>query len=160
MFQSSNFAAEIYDGNIDNLHKNCVVQIISGRTTGTFPNVNYTGSFLSVVNNGPNFTSQRIDIITNKNTASYKRSWYYGNDTDYPGWSPWILDISNTDLMIFGGAKSVAIATETNIVHMYFYTDVDKQNGYRIDVNGTTKRLSLLRITNGSSAEICGVGMS
>lgn len=95
---NSNFSAEIYDGNIDTLHKNCVVQIISGRTTGTFPNVNYTGSFLSVVNNGPNFTSQRIDIITNKNTASYKRSWYYGNDTDYPGWSPWILDMSNADI--------------------------------------------------------------
>ena len=56
------------------------------------------GHFLSVVNNGPNFTSQRIDIITNKNTASYKRSWYYGNDTDYPGWSPWILDMSNADI--------------------------------------------------------------
>lgn len=97
--QNSNFSAEIYDGNIDTLHKNCVVQIISGRTTGTFPNVNYTGSFLSVVNNGPNFTSQRIDIITNKNTASYKRSWYYGNYTDYPGWSPWILDMSNADII-------------------------------------------------------------
>lgn len=75
-------------------------------------------------------------------------------------WSETFSNITNADLMIFGGAKSVAIATETNIVHMYFYTDEIKQNGYRIDVNGATKRLSLLRITNGSSAEICGVGMS
>ena len=97
--RNSNFSAEVYDDNIDTLHKNCVVQIISGRTTGTFPNVNYTGSFLSVVNNGPNFTSQRIDIITNKNTASYKRSWYYGNDTDYPGWSDWRKVITNADII-------------------------------------------------------------
>lgn len=72
-------------------------------------------------------------------------------------WDNYIL---NSDLMIFGGAKSVAIATETNIVHMYFYTDDAKRNGYRIDANGTTKRLSLLRIANGTSAEICGIGMS
>ena len=116
---NSNFSAEIYDGNIDTLHKNCVVQIISGRTTGTFPNVNYTGSFLSVVNNGPNFTSQRIDIITNKNTASYKRSWYYGNDTDYPGWSDWRKVITNSDLPI--------LTVRTGTRYWTQYTEVSGQ---------------------------------
>lgn len=101
---------------------------------------------------------QQAYRITGTSSAA-KTLYRYGNSNI--GWRDWYAPyITNADLMIFGGAKSIAIATETNIVHMYFYTDEDKRNGYRIDANGTTKRLSLLRITNGSSAEICGVGMS
>ena len=142
MFLNSNFSAEIYDGNIDTLHKNCVVQIISGRTTGTFPNVNYTGSFLSVVNNGPNFTSQRIDIITNKNTASYKRSWYYGNDTDYPGWSDWRKVITNSDLPI--------LTVRTGTRYWTQYTEVSGQNRiyfYNADFPSGNNMLGYIALT-------------
>ena len=133
---NSNFSAEIYDGNIDTLHKNCVVQIISGRTTGTFPNVNYTGAFLSVVNNGPNFTSQRIDIITNKNTASYKRSWYYGNDTDYPGWSDWRKAITNSD---FSSAVKTTGVSAGKSVSLYVNKLNDTQNYVQFFVDGVDK---------------------
>lgn len=97
--QNSNFGANRYTDNIDNLFKNCIVQLFpSLGTTGTFPVSDINGSFLRVVNNGSDFCFQQLDIITNKHTTSYIRSWYYGNDTVYPGWSDWRRVITNADL--------------------------------------------------------------
>ena len=98
--RSSNFGANRYTDNIDNLFKNCIVQLFpSLGTTGTFPVSDINGSFLRVVNNGSDFCFQQLDIITNKHTTSYIRSWYYGNDTVYPGWSDWRRVITNADII-------------------------------------------------------------
>lgn len=97
---NSNFGANRYTDNIDNLFKNCIVQLFpSLGTTGTFPVSDINGSFLRVVNNGSDFCFQQLDIITNKHTTSYIRSWYYGNDTVYPGWSDWRRVITNADII-------------------------------------------------------------
>ena len=117
---NSNFAAERYTGNIDGLFKNCVVQLFSSLgTTGTFPESDINGSFLHVVNNGSDFCFQQLNIITNKNTTSYKRSWYYGNDTVYPGWSDWRKVITNSDLPI--------LTVRTGTRYWTQYTEVSGQ---------------------------------
>lgn len=117
---NSNFAAERYTGNIDGLFKNCVVQLFSSLgTTGTFPESDINGSFLHVVNNGSDFCFQQLNIITNKNTTSYKRSWYYGNDTVYHGWSDWRKVITNSDLPI--------LTVRTGTRYWTQYTEVSGQ---------------------------------
>lgn len=119
-YLNSNFAAERYTGNIDGLFKNCVVQLFSSLgTTGTFPESDINGSFLHVVNNGSDFCFQQLNIITNKNTTSYKRSWYYGNDTVYPGWSDWRKVITNSDLPI--------LTVRTGTRYWTQYTEVSGQ---------------------------------
>lgn len=153
---------------IDETNSNLVMKINSGDITeiiGALPIGKYAGCYSSGASGTPSTYGTFEAIIMNDSAATITaintgNGEHYINIKTNNVWKGWEKVILNTDLMIFGGAKSIAIATETNIVHMYFYTDGNKQNGYRIDVNGTTKRLSLLRITNGSSVEICGVGMS